>query len=112
VLEPFQGAVSRVPVDATAWPHRAVGVNLNIASVWLDPATTEENIAWTRATYDAMRPFMSGMRYVNYLGDDEPGQDPIRGAYGPNYDRLVELKTKYDSQNLFRLNQNIPPRAS
>jgi FAD/FMN-containing dehydrogenase len=109
VLEPFQGAVSRVPVEATAVPHRAQGINLNIASLWLDPAATEENIAWTRAAYDALRPFMSGLRYVNYLGDDEPGQDPVRAAYGPNYDRLVELKGKYDPENLFHLNQNIPP---
>ena len=111
VLEPFQGQVSRVPVDATAVPHRAQGINLNIASVWTDPAATDDNIAWTRATYDAAQPAMSGLRYVNYLGDDEPGQDPVRAAYGQNYDRLVDLKTKYDPQNLFHLNQNIPPRS-
>jgi FAD/FMN-containing dehydrogenase len=109
VIEPFQGAVSRVPVDATAVPHRTEGVNLNIAGVWLDRAATEENVAWVRAAYDAVRPFMSGLRYVNYLGDDEPGQDPIRAAYGPNYDRLVELKRKFDPENLFHLNQNIVP---
>ena len=103
--------MARVPVDATAVPHRAQGINLNIASVWTDPAATDENIAWTRATYDAVQPSMSGLRYFNYLGDDEPGQDPVRGAYGQNYERLVELKTKYDPQNLFHLNQNIPPRS-
>jgi hypothetical protein len=111
VLEHFRGAVSRVPVDATAVPHREPGHNLVIAGIWLDPAATEQNIAWTRETFGAMRPFMSGLRYVNYIPDDEPGEDPIRAAYGPNYDRLVELKTKYDPVNLFRLNQNIPPRA-
>jgi FAD/FMN-containing dehydrogenase len=110
VLEAFQGAVSRVPVDATAVPHRTPGVNLNIASVWTDPAATDDNIAWTRATYDAVKPFMSGLRYVNYLADDEKGEEPARAAYGPNYDRLVEVKTKYDPENLFRLNQNIPPK--
>ena len=56
-----------------------------------------------------MRPFLSGLRYVNYLGDDETGDDPIRAAYGPNYDRLVEVKTTYDPDNVFHLNQNVQP---
>jgi FAD/FMN-containing dehydrogenase len=112
VLEPFQGAVSRVPVDATAVPHRTPGINANIASVWADPATTDENVAWTRTAYEAVTPYLSGLRYVNYLADDEMGEEPARAAYGPNYDRLVELKTKYDPGNLFHLNQNIEPRAS
>jgi FAD/FMN-containing dehydrogenase len=109
VFEPFQGAVSRVPIDATAVPHRTPGINLNIASVWMDAAATDENIAWTRSAYEALQPFMSGLRYVNYLGDDEAGQDPVRAAYGSNYDRLVELKRTYDPENLFHLNQNIAP---
>jgi FAD/FMN-containing dehydrogenase len=109
VLEAFQGAVSRVPVEATAVPHRTPGVNLNIASVWTDPAATDRNIAWTRETYDAVKPHLSGLRYVNYLTDDEKGEEPARAAYGPNYDRLVEVKRTYDPENLFRLNQNISP---
>jgi hypothetical protein len=82
-----------------------------IPSIWADPATTEENIAWTQETFAAMKPFGAGRQYVNYQGADESAQDQVRVAYGPNYDRLVELKTKYDPQNLFRLNQNIEPRA-
>ena len=74
------------------------------------PGATDEHVAWTRQTYEAMRPFLSGLRYVNYLGDDETGDDPIRAAYGPNYDRLVEVKTAYDPDNVFHLNQNIRPR--
>jgi FAD/FMN-containing dehydrogenase len=110
VLEPFQGAVSRVPVDATAVPHRTPGVNVNIASIWTDAAATDENVAWTRGTYDALAPAMSGLRYVNYFTDDEQGERGAREAYGPNYERLRDVKTAYDPQNLFRLNQNIPPR--
>jgi FAD/FMN-containing dehydrogenase len=57
-----------------------------------------------------MEPFAAAGRYVNYLGDDEPG-DPVAAAYGPNYGRLRELKTKYDPKNFFRMNQNIRPLA-
>jgi hypothetical protein len=110
VLEHIHGEVTRVPVDATAVPHREPGFNLGLYGVWLDPAATDENVAWARAGYVAMRPFLSELRYVNYLGDDEVGDDPIRAAYGPNYDRLVEVKTAYDPDNVFHLNQNIRPR--
>lgn len=67
------------------------------------------NIEWTRDTYTALQPFFSHRRYVNYL-EDEAGDDPIRDAYGPNYERLTRLKAKYDFGNLFRVNQNIEPR--
>jgi FAD/FMN-containing dehydrogenase len=55
-----------------------------------------------------MRPFMAATRYVNYLNDDEDG-DPAVAAYGPNYQRLRAIKTRYDPMNVFHLNQNIPP---
>ena len=54
-----------------------------------------------------MRPFSTGAVYVNNLGDE--GEDRVRAAYGPNYQKLVALKNKYDPTNLFRLNQNIRP---
>ena len=94
--------------------HRTAqrGFNLGLYGVWLDPAATDENVAWTRDSYEAMRPFLSDLRYVNYLGDDEAATDPIRAAYGPNYDRLVEVKTAYDPDNVFHLNQNIRPRMT
>ena len=109
VLEDVHGEATRVAVDATATPHRQRGFNLGLYGVWLDPAATDQNVAWTRASYEAMRPFLSDLRYVNYLGDDETGEEPIRAAYGPNYDRLVDVKTKYDPDNVFHLNQNIQP---
>jgi FAD/FMN-containing dehydrogenase len=55
-----------------------------------------------------MTPFMAAGRYVNYLGDDEVG-DQVAVAYGPNYERLRRLKAKYDPENVFRMNQNIAP---
>ncbi len=108
VVEYWTGAPTRVPVDATAFAHRQAGHNLVIASIWPDPAATDENVAWTRATYDAVEPHFARRHYVNYL-EDEAGQDRVRDAYGPNYQRLAALKAKYDPANLFHMNQNIPP---
>jgi FAD/FMN-containing dehydrogenase len=111
IIEHFHGAVARVSVEATAVPHREDGYNFLIASVWTDPATTDENIAWTRAAFESVQPYAAARRYVNYLAGDDSGEDPVRSAYGPNYDRLVELKAKYDPDNLFHLNFNIAPRV-
>jgi FAD/FMN-containing dehydrogenase len=108
VLEHVHGAAARVAVEATAFPHRATGHNLLVLSQWADPASTDRCIAWARETYAAMEPFAAAGRYVNYLADDEPGE-PVAAAYGPNYRRLRELKTKYDPKNFFRMNQNIRP---
>jgi hypothetical protein len=107
VIEHFHGAVSRVDPSATAFPHRQPGFNLVILGEWLDAAETETNVAWVRDTYAALEPFMAPRAYVNYLDDDDSAR--IRQAYGPNHDRLVELKRRYDPDNLFRLNQNIDP---
>ena len=108
LIEHFHGAATRVGVGDTAFPHRADGYNLVVLSEWMEPANTDQCIAWARETYAEMEPFVSSGRYVNYLGDDEPG-DPIAAAYGPNYRRLQELKTKYDPSNFFHMNQNIRP---
>ncbi len=108
VLEHFHGAVTRVGATAVAFPHRAEGYNLLVLAQWLDPAENGRCIAWARASYDAMKPFMAKGRYVNYLGDDE-ATDQVAAAYGPNYARLSEIKRKYDPGNVFHLNQNIRP---
>lgn len=108
ILEHVHGAASRVGVNDTAFPHRAVGYNFLVLCEWMDPTQTDQCIAWARKAYAAMEPFVGSGRYVNYLGDDETG-DPVPAAYGPNYRRLRALKTKYDPTNFFRLNQNIRP---
>jgi FAD/FMN-containing dehydrogenase len=110
LLEHFHGAVARVPVEATAVAYRQVGYNFVITALWPDPATNEENIAWTKETYDAMRPFFDRRRWLNYMSADEIGEDGAGKVYGPNQERLVEVKTKYDPTNLFRLNLNVVPR--
>jgi len=110
LLEHFHGAVTRVGVTDTAFPHRAPGYNLIVLSEWMDPKDNNACTAWARDSYTAMQPFMGSGRYVNYLGDDEPG-DPVAAAYGPNHRRLQQLKAKYDPQNFFHVNQNIRPQA-
>ena len=108
LLEHFHGAATRIGVSDTAFPHRADGHNLLVLSEWIDPAHSERCIAWARETYAAMQSFMGSGRYVNYLSDDETG-DPTAAAYGPNYRRLKEIKTRYDPGNFFHVNQNIRP---
>jgi FAD/FMN-containing dehydrogenase len=108
LLEHFHGAATRVGITDTAFPHRTVGYNFLVASQTMDPATSDRCTAWVRQTYAAMEPFIAPGRYVNYLDDDETG-DSVPAAYGPNYRRLQEIKTKYDPGNFFHLNQNIRP---
>jgi FAD/FMN-containing dehydrogenase len=107
VREEFHGAVTRVDPTATAYPHRAPGYNLLLISQWTDPTHTDACIAWARTTFDALTPYMADRSYTNYLSAEDHHR--VRQAYGPNYERLVELKRRYDPDNLFRLNQNINP---
>lgn len=108
LLEHFHGAVSRVPVEATAFPHRLEGYNLVILSEWMDPAISDRCIEWARETNAAMGRFFGAGRYSNYMADDEAG-DPAAAAYGPNYKRLQDIKRRYDPENFFHMNQNIRP---
>lgn len=108
LFEHFHGAVTRVPATETAVPHRQEGFNLLIPSVWLDPADTESNVRWTRATHAAFSEHLVERRWLNYLGDDQ-GSGAVRAAYGPNWERLVEVKRRVDPENVFRRNHNIPP---
>jgi FAD/FMN-containing dehydrogenase len=108
LLEHFHGAVTRVGATETAVPHRDEGWNLLIPSVWTDPADSDANIAWSRETFAALRPHFATGRWLNYLGDDQ-AEDAIRSAYGLNYDRLREVKRRYDPDNVFHLNHNVAP---
>jgi FAD/FMN-containing dehydrogenase len=108
LFEHFHGAVTRVAPTDTAVPHREAGWNLLIPSVWTDPSATEANIGWTRETHAAFAPHLSERRWLNYLGDDQ-AEDAVQAAYGPNYERLREIKRRYDPTNVFHLNHNIAP---
>ena len=111
VIEQMGGAVSRIGEDEMAVSHRNAPYNAIIVGMWDGPAEDERTIAWVRRVWEALRPFSSGGVYVNYQMGDE-GEDRVRAAYGSEkYERLVELKNKYDPTNMFRLNQNITPTA-
>jgi len=102
------GAVARVGEDETAAGFRQAPFALNINTRWADPAESERHIAHTRELYDAFLPYSAGGVYVNFLGDE--GEDRVRAAYGDaRFERLQELKRRYDPGNVFRFNQNIPP---
>jgi FAD/FMN-containing dehydrogenase len=107
---PISGAASRVPVDATAYPHRG-GCQLGVYGVWQHAAEEAATVTWVREFSRAIQPFAKGAVYVNEMSADE-GEDRIRLAYGPNYDRLAQVKAKYDPENFFRLNANVRPARS
>jgi FAD/FMN-containing dehydrogenase len=99
------GAVSRIDPQATAFYHRDAAFSLNLFSTWADARDDAQNIAWLHSVWDAIQPFLGEGVYVNVLFDE--GADRVRAAYGPAYERLVQLKQKYDPDNLFRFNANI-----
>jgi FAD/FMN-containing dehydrogenase len=102
------GAMSRVPAGATAFTNRDAGFLMNYIGLWLDPAEDQANTAWVRAASDAMEPYGTGARYVNFLADE--GDAGVRSAYDEaTYTRLQNLKARFDPTNFFHLNQNIAP---
>lgn len=99
------GAANRVPADAMAYAHRDARFVMNVHGRWDDPADDQACISWARQFFEASRPYASAGAYVNFMTEDE--RDRIAAAYGANYDRLVQLKKRYDPDNVFHLNQNI-----
>lgn len=106
-IYPINGACHRVAPEATAFAYRDASFATVIAGMWPDPSANEANTAWVRDYYDATAPHSEEGGYINFMADDD--QDRIRANYKTNYDRLVEVKRKYDAGNLFHLNQNIRP---
>jgi len=103
------GAMSRVGESETAYGGRDVQFLVTAEASWTDPAQNEEAIAWAREVWDAMEPYSTGSVYLNFPGLGEEEDNLARAGYGANYERLAELKAKYDPENLFRMNINIPP---
>ena len=106
-LYPINGACHRVGADETAFAHRDANFACVIAGMWPDPGDNERNTAWVRDYYNAIQPHSEAGGYVNFMAGDD--SDKVRDNYGPNYDRLREVKRRYDPENLFHMNQNIDP---
>ncbi len=106
-IYPINGASHDVAPDATAFAYRDANFATVIAGMWPDPADNEANIGWVRSYYDATAPESEEGGYINFMSGDD--QERIRANYRGNYDRLVDVKRKYDPDNLFHLNQNIRP---
>ena len=105
------GAVGSVPSAATAFGDRRAQFMLSIDSSWAEPADDEVNVAWTRAFWSALEPLSGGRTYFNFPGAHEEGDAALRASYGANYERLVDVKTKWDPDNVFNTGQNVRPRA-
>ncbi len=103
------GAIADRPQDASAFWHRDRSYLLTFEANWEDPADTDANVAWARESIDAVRRLAGAVGgYGNFPGFHE---DPSQTLFGDNLDRLVAVKTRYDPENLFRLNQNVQPRT-
>ena len=107
-MYPISGAAARVPEDATAFAYRNGGWVGVIAGIDPNPANLPAAAAWAQRYWEELHPSSAGGGYVNMMMEDE-GQGRVRAAYRGNYDRLVEIKRRYDPTNLFHLNLNIPP---
>lgn len=106
------GAVTDVPVGATAFPNRSSQWLVNVPATWLDAGEDAEHRAWVRETYRDLEPFMADGSYVNFMDADEKGSSEASVAgtvFAGTLDRLRRVKAQYDPQNVFRLNQNITP---
>jgi FAD/FMN-containing dehydrogenase len=107
IILPMGGAIARVAPDATAFRHRDAGYCLELGAAWAGAdADPRPHRRWSNDLWEAMRPWSVGAE-VNHLLDE--GRARVREAYGDNYPRLRELKRTWDPDNVFRLNQNIPP---
>jgi FAD/FMN-containing dehydrogenase len=101
------GATARPAPTSSAYAHRDAKFVMNVHGRWEDSAEDKRCIGWARDFFHASAPFASSGVYVNFLTADEA--DRVRSAYGSSYDRLAQVKRKYDPDNLFRMNQNIEP---
>jgi hypothetical protein len=103
------GAMSQVPTGETAFGDRSAPFIVNLLASWSEPSADDVQIAWVRGIFDKLRPAMKPGVYVNFMSGDE--QERVPEAYQEQWDRMVAVKTHYDPQNFFRLNQNIPPKT-
>ena len=101
--------MAEVGESQTAFANRRAEYLLGVEGNWEQPGDDEANLAWVRETVEAMKPFSAGGVYLNFPGFLEEGDELMREGYGPNYERLAEVKARWDPGNLFRLNPNVVP---
>ncbi len=106
IFFPMGGAIGKYPNDHSAVGNRDAEYVFNIPAAWEKAEDDIANIDWARAAWRDMKRFSTGGTYINFLTEEETG-DRIEAAYGPNYRRLVDIKKKWDGENLFRMNKNI-----
>jgi FAD/FMN-containing dehydrogenase len=102
------GAAARIPADSGAYPHRDAAFVMNVHTRWEDAADDERCVAWAREFFDATAGFATGGVYMNFVSEAED-ETRVEAAYGANYERLRQLKAKYDPDNVFRTNLNVRP---
>lgn len=105
---PLDGKLNQFPEDHSAVGNRDAAAVVNFIGSWENADEDDIHIAWARDAFQALQPFSTGGTYINFLTEEE-GQDRIQSAYGSNYKKLVEIKRKWDPDNLFRMNKNIVP---
>jgi FAD binding domain/Berberine and berberine like len=108
-LYPIDGAAHDIGPEDTAWRYRDANWGSVFVGVDSDPANAGKMRDWTIDYFEALHPYSAGGAYVNMMMDE--GQERVRASYGDNYDRLARIKATYDPENLFRVNQNIQPKA-
>ncbi len=106
-LAQILGLVNRIPSDATAYTNRDAKFVLNVHGRWDDAKDDEKCISWARDFFSASKPYASAGAYVNFMTEEEG--DRVKSVYGKNYEKLVNIKNKYDPDNIFHFNQNIKP---
>jgi FAD/FMN-containing dehydrogenase len=106
-LYPINGACHRIAANDTAFAYRDSTYGMVFLAGWSDPAKDDERIEWLRGYHQALTPYSEPGGYINFMQDDD--YDRIRDNYRENYERLVEVKRRYDPDNLFHINQNIAP---
>jgi hypothetical protein len=102
------GAAAEADANETAFGDRSAPFIMNLLANWSDESADAGNISWVRGLFSNLRPAMKPGVYVNFMSGDE--QDRVPEAYSERWDRMVAVKSHYDPNNFFRLNQNVPPR--
>ena len=107
----LQGAISKVSEDATAFGDRSSRFLVSIDTMWFDDALNDTCVSWTKDYFKELHQYSNGQVYFNFNSDMSGSDDLAHDSYGSNYQKLIDLKTKYDPDNFFRMNANIKPNG-